>query len=371
MCDRSPRSQTLQIKVVSYLKHTIACLGFILGTAEAGPKYIEPTPAVFPPAPEQFPFASDVALDGNRLAVATSPTQSLRNVYIYERATNGTWSTPTLALTGSGPDHPIPVHVALQGNLVAMTFRSQLQIAEKTASGWVQTATFNTPPGIGDMGADVDIDGSTIVVGADTADRVQALIYRKNAAGAWQYTGSVNGETYQPQIYDDFFGGDVDVSGNTIVVGAVGFTDPTSQPGPRAFVYTNINGAWVQSAVFGYPLNQPQPWAFARRVAIEGDTLILGEAGATLHLYRRSGSTWSYASSVRGPEVATGPQLPSPAISGDLVIQDIVGGDLGGSIHLYRRNGTQLQFVAKLTDESARFDISGRNVIGGDGTNLH
>lgn len=368
MCDRSASSQPLQLNVVTHLKYAIACLGFALGTAEAGPKYIEPTPTVFPPAPEQFPYASDVALDGNRLAVATSPTLALRNVYIYERASNGTWSTPTLALTGSGPSHPLPVHVALQGNLVAMTFQGQLQIAERTASGWVPTATFNTPPGIADMGADVDIDGGTIVVGAATG-RAQALIYRKSAAGVWQYTGSVNGESYTPGPFDDFFGGDVDISGNTIVVGSVGFTSPTSQPGPRAFVFTNSNGAWGQSAVFSYPLQQPQPFGFARRVAIEGDTLILGEAGATLHLYRRSGSTWSYASSVRAPEVATGPQLPSPAISGDLVIQAMVGGGLD-SIHLYRRNGTRLQFVAKLVGGFGRFDISGRNVIGADGTNL-
>lgn len=345
----------------------LACLCFVLTTAEAAPKFLEPQPTAFAPIPERFPYAFDLALDGNRLAVATFQNLGDRNVYVYERSPDGTWGSPTLAMTGIGASHAIPVHIALQGNLLAMTFRNQLLIAERTSSGWTTTASFGPPSGINEMGADVDIDAGTIVVSGETS-RAQALIFRKNAAGVWQYTGSVNGESFVPGDYEDFFGGDVDISGNTIVVGSTGSTPPITEARPRAFVFTNINGAWVQSAVFAYPLQQPEPYGFARTVAVEGDTLILGEYGPTLHLYRRSGATWSYASSVRPPEVPVGPQR-SPAISGNLVVQNMGGGD-PQSIYLYQRDGAQLRLAAKLVGVFSLVDLSGRTVIGADGTNL-
>ncbi|HET9395593.1 MAG TPA: hypothetical protein VFO36_06015, partial [Nitrospiraceae bacterium] len=115
-----------------------------------------------------------MAFDGNRLAVATFPNRGDRPVYVYERSADGTWGAPTLAMTGIGPSHAIPIHIALQGNLLAMAFRNQLLIAELTPSGWTTTATFGTPSGISEMGADVDIDGGTIVVSGESA-RAQAL----------------------------------------------------------------------------------------------------------------------------------------------------------------------------------------------------
>jgi hypothetical protein len=354
--------------IVSYLKLAVASLCFALGSAEAGPRFLEPTPTAFAPLPEQFPFASDVAFDGNRLAVATFQIQGLqRNVYIYERAANGVWGTPTLVMVGTGPYHSVPVHIALQGNVLAMTFRNQLQIAERTASGWVHTTTLNTPPGITEMGADVDIDAGTIVVGAESS-RAQALIYRKSASGVWQYNGHVDGETFVPGPYEDFFGGNVDISDNTIMVGSVGFTAPGAQPQPRAFAFTNINGTWVQSGAFAYPLQPPEPHGFAAGVAIDGDSIVLTQ-GPTLHLYRRAGGTWSYASSVRPPEVAVGPQLPSPAMSGDLVVQAMASGD-PEAMYLYQRIGSQLNLAAKLSGRFSRFDIAGRAVIGAEADDL-
>lgn len=352
--------------IVSYLKLAIGCLCFALGSAEAGPRFVNPTPTNFPPLPEQFPYAADVAFDGNRLAVATFGIQGQRNAYIYERASNGDWGSPTLVMVGTGPMHGVPVHIALQGNVLSMSFRNQLQIAERTFAGWFHVATFNTPPGVTEMGADVDIDAGTVVVSGESS-RAQALIYRKNASGAWQYNGHVDGESFVPGEYEDFFGGDVDISGNTIVVGGIGFTPPGTGR-PRAFAYTQINGAWVQTGAFAYPLQEPEPYGFATGVGIDGDSIVLTQ-DAIVHLYRRSGATWSYASSVRPPEVANGPQIPSPAISGDLVVQAMASGD-PIAIYVYQRTGSQLNLAAKLPGRFVRSDISGRTVIGAESDDL-
>lgn len=353
--------------IASRAKLILTCLCFAIPTVHAGPKVLEPQTTVFTPPPERFPYLFDVALDGNRLAVATFPDPTrTRNVYVYERSAQGVWGPPVLALTGTGVYHAFPVNIALQGNIVAMTFRNQLQIAERTASGWQQTAMLATPPGITEMGSDIDIDGGTIVV-AGESNRAQAIIFRKSAAGVWGYAGHVNGETFAPGSYEDFYGGDVDISGNTIVVGATGLVaPPETEPHARVFVYTNNNGSWVQSAVLPYPLQQAEPYSFGQRVGVEGDTLILGEAGPTLHLYRRSGTTWTYASSVRPPEVAIGPR-GSPAISGDLVAQTMAGSD---TIHLFQRDGTQLRPVAKLLGPASEFDLHGRSVASIAGTQL-
>lgn len=363
---RAIRSRLLEGSIIPLL--ATASVYFAPGAAETAPRILEPEPIVLPTIPEQFPYASDVALDGNRLAVATFQGQNLRNVYVYERSAQGTWGAPTLVMSGSGPYHAIPVHIALQGNLLAMTFHNQLQIAERSASGWRQSAVLNTPPGIRQMGTDVDIDGDTIVVSA-VSTRAHALIYRKNAAGVWQYNGAVDGEPFDHETYDYFFGGDVDISGDTIVVGSTGYVTADNEPHARAFVFRNNNGAWVQSAVLGYPLQRPEPYGFARRVGIEGDTLILAE-DVTLHMYRRAGATWSYVSSVRPPQVGIGPQGPSPAISGNLVVQATRGGSDPEGMYVYQRDGTRLQLVAKPVGSYSRFDVSGRTAIGADGGNL-
>jgi hypothetical protein len=364
------RNHRVAANILSPFKLALTCLCFAAGVAQAGPKIIEPLATIFQPPPEQFPYIYDVALDGNRLAVATSPNLDLRNVYVYDRSADGTWSQPTLVLTGLGPYQFPQVRIALQGNILVMVLRDHVYIAERSASGWNRVSTVPKPPGITDMGGDVDIDAGTIVVSGQSG-RAQALVFRKNPEGFWRYYGAVNGESFEPGASDNFLGGDVDISGNTIVVGTSGLV-PSGNVAPRVYVFANSNGTWVQSAVLSYPLQQPQtyPFGFGRRVALEGDTLVLGSDGPTVYMYRRSGSTWTYATSLRPPEIFIGPQPASPAISGAFAVQ-AMSGLSPNAIHLYQRDGAQLRTVAKLTGRFEKFDISGRTVIGVDGTNLH
>lgn len=335
-------------------------------TAVAGPKVIAPTDATFTLPSETFPYFFEVALDGNRIAAATYPNLRGRNVYIYERSADGTWSPPELAMVNlAAVFHSNPIRLAFQGNLLAMAFRNQLHIAERAGPGWINTV-IATPPGIMEMGADVEIDGDTIVVSGES-NRAQALIYRKNAAGIWTYTGHVDGEEFTPGPYEDFFGGDIDISGNTIVVGSTNLPSPDGQPSPRAHVFSNINGSWVRTAIIGPPQQQGDAAGFGTRVAIEGDSLILAEFGPTLHLYRRSATTWTHASSARPPEAMASALGFSPAISGNLILQGAGTGDSGSWLLVYQRDGAQLKLVARLDEESAHFDLNGRNAVGASG----
>ena len=64
-----------------------------------------------------------------------------------------------------------------------------------------------------------------------------------------------------------------------------------------------------------------------------------------------------------------GAQRQSPAISGDLVVQNMAGGDPEG-MYLYQRDGAQLRLAAKLVGSIWHMDLAGRNVIASEGATL-
>ena len=214
--------------------------------AQAAPTVVEESFRLAGPGDSNYFGVSDLALEGNRLAVITQPQSKNVNAWVYERSPNAEnqWSAPAPVFQASSPD---PIHmprVALEGNILAVAFQDRVIIAERLASGWNVTANLAPPPGITHMGSDVEIDNGTIVVGAFTGN-YQALIYRKNSSGAWAYTGHVTGGPWQPNG-GEFFGGDVDISGNTIVLGCPYHILPDGTPSGSVVVFTDT-GAGIRS----------------------------------------------------------------------------------------------------------------------------
>ncbi|WP_129648084.1 hypothetical protein [Peristeroidobacter agariperforans] len=339
--------------------------------AQAAPTVIEESFRLAGPGDSSYFGVIDLALDGNRLAVITQPQSRNINAWVYERSPNSEnqWSGPQAVFQASSPD---PIHMprlALQGNILALAFQDRVIIAERLSSGWNVTANLTPPPGIAHMGSDVEIDNGTIVVGAATGN-YQAVIYRKNSNGAWSYSGHVTGGPWQPNGAE-FFGGDVDISGNTIVLGCPYHTLPAGTPSGSVFVFTNTGGSWAQNAQLRYPLSGEEPPNWAGHVAMEADKLIVsfGYVRPESYFYQRTNGVWDFASAYHPTPVFFGGQDIPAAISGNLIAKqlgDPVRG--GGRVLLYSPQGSQLVPVADLkhaqytAHDFARIDLSGRTV---------
>ena len=170
------------------------------------------------------------------------------------------------------------------------------------------------------FGYSVAIDGDTIVIGARGEDSwATGVNGDQNLSNAFSagaaYVFVRNGETWSQQAYlkasntqgSDFFGHSVAISGNTIVVGALGEdssareingnqNDNSAPQAGAAYVFVRSGNAWSQQAylkgsntAFGY--------FFGSSVSISDDTVVVGahrtQITGAAYVFVRNGSTWA------------------------------------------------------------------------------
>ena len=123
-----------------------------------------------------------------------------------------------------------------------------------------------------DFGRAVAIDGDTAVVGG-FGERVH--VYVRNGA-TWTLQQVLNAST------TGFDGRDVAISGDTIVVGA-----SLSSVVWAAVVYTRSGVTWTEQTTIQGTLG------FGISVAIDGDTLVVGNLNEEASIFTRDGATWT------------------------------------------------------------------------------
>ena len=203
---------------------------------------------------------------------------------------------------------------------------------------WEQQAYLKASNGEGGdkFGSDVAIDGDTIVVGAETEDGESNS---KSTSGA-VYVFVRNGTTWTEQqilrasdaAIGDWFGSDVAISGDTIVVGA--------WKENQAFVFTRSAGVWTQQQILTGS-NTESGDSFGRDVTIDGDTIVVGAfaedsaatgingdeddnsasanggAGAA-YVFLREAGTWSQQAYLKASNTDAGDQFGGKlSLSGD------------------------------------------------------
>ena len=234
----------------------------------------------------------------------------------------------------------------------------------------------NTGGGVGfnpgdNFGYSVAISGDTVVVGAFREDSsATGVDGDQNNEGATDsgaaYVFTRSGSTWSQQAYlkasnteaQDRFGYSVAISGDTVVVGAIGedssATGIDSTPNESAssagaaYVFTRSGSTWSQQAYLKASNTGAQD-RFGLSVAVSGDTVVIGayqedssttgvggnqndetafNAGAA-YVFTRSGSTWSQQAYLKASNTGGGNQFSSTpgdnfgwsvAISGDTVV---------------------------------------------------
>ena len=248
-------------------------------------------------------FGHSLALDGDTLAVGTWATDT---VYVYERG-DGSWPEPRIirALPGQGGN--FGHSLALDGDLLLVgaewRWSSSLQI---TAGG-----------------------ASVFVRNGDEWGLEQEL-----AAG-----DPANG---------DHFGSSVAIAGDLIVVGAPYDDDAVNESSGSAYVFTRIDGEWVESQKL-VPF-EATPWQqFGWSVAVAGRNLLVGspwyssgsvwQAGCA-YLFDRSGGSWTPSGLVMADDAARSDLLGEVAMFGHTAVigarlADVEGRPDAGAAHVF------------------------------------
>ena len=186
---------------------------------------------------------------------------------------------------------------------------------------------------------------------------------------------------------DDRFGYSVAVSGNLAVVGALSDDDPAGNSG-SAYIFENGPAGWTQ--VTKLLPNDGEPWSgFGVSVAMDGNTVVIGSSSRWSDVYERgaayifqdAGAGWSQVAKLVSEE---DPNNPTPgysfgrrvAISGNTAVVgspyehtgDYTDGEVGAA-YVYEDNGAGWTRTARLLpdDVNAYYDRFGWSVgVSGD-----
>ncbi|MDZ7796733.1 MAG: choice-of-anchor D domain-containing protein [Candidatus Marinimicrobia bacterium] len=172
------------------------------------------------------------------------------------------------------------------------------------------------------FGKSVDIDGSTIVIGAHLEDHDADGLNREEKAGSvyiftrsgstWSQTQKVVASERWPS---DFVGVDVSLDGDYLIVGAYGEDHDTSavnyiQNAGAAYVFRRNGGIWTEQEKITEN-NRREDDAFGTDVAISGDIVIVGAPANDLdnnelNLKTNAGAAYIFSTGIGGisePEI--------------------------------------------------------------------
>ncbi|MHB8788683.1 MAG: thrombospondin type 3 repeat-containing protein [Desulfobulbaceae bacterium] len=278
----------------------------------------------------------------------------------------------------------LPAHLTLAGSTLRILVDDKHARYPVTIDPWFQQAKLTAGDGAENdqFGYSVAISGDTIVVGAP--NNGAAYVFVKPAVG-WSTMTQTAKMTASDGAADDYFGGSLAISGDTIVVGAR-YNNANGGASGSAYVYAKPASGWIdmtQTAkltagdgasgdIFGYS------------VAISGDTIVVGaiynnDYSGSAYVFAMPPSGWYYmtqtAKLTAGDGAAQDQFGRSIAISGDTIVvgapYDDDNGLYSGSAYVFAMptsgwaNMTQ---TAKLTaGDGAADDYFGESVaISGD-----
>ena len=217
------------------------------------------------------------------------------------------------------------------------------------------------------FGSGMAVWGDTVVAGSGLDDELAW-----NAGSAYVFVRSGTTWTQQAKLLapdgheHDYFGDTVAISGDTIVVGAPGYDEPTPPFGGTwegaVYVFVRTGTSWtLQSQLKSFS------YGFGNSVAIFGDTLLVGAPEGIwgqASIFVRSGTSWSFQANLQPAGLSNIAQFGcSVAVQGDTALVGArldydSSGDKDGSAYVFTRSGTLWTQQAKLTSTGDEFGWS-------------
>ncbi|PHR57987.1 MAG: hypothetical protein COA43_11470 [Robiginitomaculum sp.] len=238
-------------------------------------------------------------------------------------------------------------------------------------------------------GASEDFFGYSVALSDDTAvigsfkDDDQILGVDAGSAYVFIRSGKIWRQQAKLTAIDgapnDTFGGNVVLSGNTIVIGAMRDDDKGENSG-SAHVYIRSENIWNHQTKIT-AADGAKDDAFGQSLALSGNTVIIGaprdddngENTGSVYVFTRIGTSWHQQAKLTANDGAAGDLFGiSVALSDDTIL---VGADLhdeiapnAGAVYVYTRSGDNWSQQAKLTAaDGSETDIFGvRVALSGD-----
>lgn len=223
---------------------------------------------------------------------------------------------------------------------------------------WTQQAKI-VPSGVtaGDyFGYSVDIDGDTLVAGAQGDDGAGGI--DQGSAYVFVRSGSVWREQGRIEANDagaaDYFGFSVSVDGDTAAVGAPYWDFAGDQNQGAVYVFTRTGAVWTQQQKITSPESPLSTW-FGSSVSVSGESLLIGSPldyisnranQGSAYVYTRTSGTWSQQARLIAANGAEGDRLgTSVSIDADTAVigaprRDIGDGQDEGAVYVFKRNGS-------------------------------
>jgi hypothetical protein len=310
--------------------------------------------------------------------------------YVYRQGTLGWQEVAKLTPSNGVSERCFGWSVAVSGERVAVGSpgevgpgrpQGRVHVFDLIAGQWVQVAELlgsNGSSGDG-FGCAVALEGDTLVVGAyldDEAGSDAGAVYVFGVqSGSWVQTGKI----WAPDATgEDFFGYALDVSGETLLIGAYSDDDGATNSG-SAYTFERTFTGWL----FDEKLHAPNPGLndlFGRTLSLDGDRALVGNphsdvvadgAGAA-HVFLRTGPTWQLESTLLAPDGAVDDAFGhSVSLLGDLAIvgapNDDDQGPNSGSIWVYSHAGDWQVATKWVPKDGEPYDCFGLSLDLGNG----
>lgn len=305
-------------------------------------------------------FGASVSIDGDFL-LAGAPLADVVSLndegtaFVYRRVGPNTWDDGSiLSASDAASDDGFGTSVAISGDVAVVGAPYADGSAADTGAAYVFERTTNDPSLTNDwqevailtpasqsaddyFGYDVAIDGDIIVVGArfeggDASNEGAAYVYRRDGNGQWNEVDRLD-----PSVDDSgHFGVSVAVDGTTIVVGA-SWSTQQAPDGGAVYVFEPIaTDDWDEAAILT-AFDAAEDDYFGHDVAIDGGRLVVGTQGEDGHGSNR-GSIYLFTHSGSGTDALTAKITAwddadtasfgeAVAIDGDLIIAGALSDD--------------------------------------------
>ena len=217
--------------------------------------------------------------------------------YVYERDMLGMWNeVQVLVPSGGSPLFNFGIKLSLHEDTSAVgaSGGERVYIYNRNEMGvWNESQILTASDGMvgNSFGVDVDFSGDNMVIGASQFNMNQgkAYIFERDMNGFWS---EVQILTAPMPVIGEFFGSNVTISGNTAVIGA---SLLNTTPG-RAFVYKRDPfGMWPEAQELTASNGMPGDF-FGVEVSLDGNQLIVGASGVDGAAGTNTGAAYLYES---------------------------------------------------------------------------
>jgi len=327
-----------------------------LGTSLPNGQKLDETAKLLPAdgAAEDF-FGNAVATNGEIAVVGAWFDDNLKgSAYIFRR--NGdTWSEEEKLIASDGSSYDFFGHsVAIYEDNVIIgasgaNNKGAAYIFHYNGNSWTQSQKLTAGNGMSydSFGFSVSLDEDYALVGAVGAQTLKGAVYifKKNGS-SWQEEEMLTGP-----LYASSFGSAVDISDETILIGA--------SDNSYAFTFMLDNTTWVMTAEL-QDLNGSIYDEFGATVSIDGDLAVVGAThhqngnGATgaAYIYKRQGSNWVEEEKIVAEDGELDDHFGVVSMFGSTVVvgayhDDDYGLD-AGTVYLYQKENDNWEFKQKL-----------------------